>query len=468
MYGSLEVLRYDGMGLAGLTGSQEASLRYSRAHLRFSDHTLGLRYLIERTVKCNGHGTAKITIDVIKFLLSMAIKITDIDYFLETIYNDIVIPQELIISSSHKASFGPTAYTKRRNEKWLSSEKHRVFDRSMEDLEMGSRIINDPISEDEITGNIFWQTVSPAYKSEKGYDLTEWFHMQGALITFFDHYERLKVVPRVKLLRYITSTCKQSLSIAGIFLNNHTLSAENMSHLEMKDMLPAENFWRDFRVTNRPLVEISRENLATIVYGVETTQQGMVAYFRNFSGGRLQVVNCQSNGPLKQVMGQVNENAGNVFRDEIIKHCQQMGIDAIPEKRTIKNLSPENGIGPIDVLIYDKFHARFVLIEAKDPNYRITPRELKQQKEQFIGPTKDKTESFLDVLDKKERWFNSKLDLLKEEFGLSPKQPVSLVSVIVVSHNMRWLYFQDDILPILNRYSFFEKLASGRPLQFEP
>ncbi|MBA7710407.1 hypothetical protein ES703_119349 [subsurface metagenome] len=234
------------------------------------------------------------------------------------------------------------------------------------------------------------------------------------------------------------------------------------------DMLPAENFWRDLRLTNRPIVEIEDNTIPIVVLGVETVQHGSWVYFRRLIDGRARLPRTQPNGPLTRAFGAIYEKSGDVFRDEIISRCKKMGLQAVPEKASVRGAKIPQGIGPVDAFIFDKPHRRFILAEAKDVSARITPRELKKQRDDFVGNEKNDPECFLSKLHRQEHWFRSHLSGLKEEYGIMPDQEVGIEGVVVVSHPMLWVFSQPDAIPVLDDYEFFRRLKSGKTFIYEP
>jgi hypothetical protein len=161
------------------------------------------------------------------------------------------------------------------------------------------------------------------------------------------------------------------------------------------------------------------------------------------------------------VLGSIHEKSGDVFRNEVLKSCRKMGLEAVPEKAAANGIKLPQGIGPVDVFVFERYRKRFVLVECKDVTFRITPRELRSQKEEFVGKNKKDTSCFLAKLRAKENWFRSHLKELCEEYGLGLDQKVNLTSVIVVNHNMIWVYCHPDPIPILENSDFFDKLRRG-------
>lgn len=467
MYGTLAKHRLESMALTALTANKLIPLAIDLEWKARSMQLLGVRYLIESTVKIGSNAYKAITDKVLLELMALGTRIAEMDFFLDNIYHN-VISHELLIAKDLTADLRLSKSGTRSILLWENARKERLFDRHIENFKGIQRTMYEPINESQLTEDITFKKLDGAMKCELGYSLTEWLHLLGALIEYFDVYERLTVIPKEDLVQYLRDSTKLEPNVIDLFLDDRILSQRHMSESTRTDMLPSEKFWRDLRLTNRPIVEIKKGSISLIIFGIETVQQGSEVYMKSLTEGRAQLPRAKQNGPIARALGAINEKAGNIFRDEIITHCRKMGLEAISEKASIKGIGVPKGIGPVDVFIFDKHHRRFILVEAKDISARITPKELKRQKEDFIGKDEHDTKCILSKLRAQERWFGSLLTALKEEYGLGVDQDVTIEAVVVVNHPMMWVFSCQNTVPILDDYEFLRKLTTGEKLVYKP
>ena len=467
MYGTLEKYRLEAMAMTALTANQQIPLEFDREWRKRSPQLLGIRYLIELTVKIGSKACKTVTNQILLELMALGTRIAEMDAFLDHVYHN-VVPHELLVTKDMTADLRLSESGIRCIQLWENARKERLFHQNLEYLEGTQKIISEPIKESQLTEEKIWKKLDEPLKSELGYSLTEWLHLLHALIAYFDDYERLKVVPKEDFVQYLRDYTKIEPHIIDLFLDDRILSQRRMLGSSRNDMLPSEKFWRDLRLTNRPIVEVKEGGVPLVILGVETVQQGSQVYFQLLTEGRVQLARAEPKGPIASAFGAINEKAGNIFRDEIVSSCRKMGFEAIPEKASIKGIKVPKGVGPVDVFVFDKPHRRFVLVEAKDISVRITPKELKEQKEEFIGKAKDDTKCVLNKLYAQEQWFRSLLPALKEEYGLGTDQEVTIEGVVVVSHPMMWVFSHNDAIPVQDNYGFFRKLKAGEALIYRP
>lgn len=463
MYGTLEKRRLEAIGATALTGDRRIPVAADIEWRVRSPQLLGLRYLIELTVKIEGKLGHPIGEDVLSELMALSTRIGEMDAFLEHVSCGI-LPYELIITKEQIAQFQLSKAGVQSMKSWQDARKDRIFQASLEELGGLQRITTEPINEAQLTQDNVWKKLDMPMKSEKGYSLTEWLHLFHALIAAFDNYERLKVQPKADLIRYLREATNLDANVIDRFLDDRILSRREMAGLTKSQMLPSENFWRDLRIANRPIIEINQSNVPTVVFGIETTQQCSKIYFQLLTEGRWQVAHCDPDGPIVHVLGSIHEKSGDVFRDEVLESCRKMGLEAVCEKAAANGTKLPQGIGPVDVFIFERHRKRFILVECKDVSFRITPKELRNQKEEFVGKNKKDANCFLGKLRAKKNWFRSHVTELRKEYGLGPDQKVGLIGVIVVNHTMIWVYSHPDPIPVLDDDDFFEKLRTGKAL----
>ncbi len=463
MYGTLEKHRFEAMAATALTGDKRIPLATDIEWRVRSPQLLGLRYLIEFIVKIGSKSGNSISTRTLSELMALSTRIGEMDAFMEHVSCGIV-PYELLITEALVAQFRLSEIGVQSMESWQNARKDRIFQGSLEELVGLQRITTEPIKESQLTEDKVWKKLDIAMKSEKGYSLTEWLHFFHAVISSFDNYERLKILPKEDFVRYLREATKLESQVINRLMDDRILSMQRMAELSKSQMLPSEYFWRGLRIANRPIVEIDEGSTPMVIFGIETTEQCSKIYFQLLTEGRWQATHCAPDGPVVHALGSIHEKSGDVFRDEVLENCRKMGLEAVPEKADANGIKLPQGIGPIDVFVFERHRKRFTLVECKDVSFRITPKELRNQKEEFIGKNKKDNDCFLGKLRAKEDWFRLHLKELREEYGLGPDQKVDLVSVIVVNHSMIWAFSHPDPIPVLDNNVFFDKLRTSEAL----
>ncbi|MGI2336809.1 MAG: tetratricopeptide repeat protein [Dehalogenimonas sp.] len=463
MYGTLAKHRVEGLAATALTSDQRIPVAVDIEWRVRSSQLLGLRYLIELSVKGRKNSDRLISPQMLLGLMALSTRVSEMDTFLDHVSFN-AIPHELIITDALVAQLRMTEETFRTMKLWQRARKKRLFEGSLEQLAGLQMTTSQDVQEYQLTEDPVWIKLNKALEVERGYSLTDWLHLFRAVIMSFNDYERLKSIPKVELIHNINNATGLDCSVISKFLDDFILSESKMIDLSRDKMLPSENFWRDLRITNRPLIEINEGKDSMLIYGVETTQFSLQTWFHLLIEGRSQVAHCQNNGPLARALGSIREKSGNIFRDEVLNKCKQTGLEAVPEKSSVNGNKLPQGIGPIDILTFDRRRSTFILIECKDVSVRITPKELKRQREEFIGKSDGDTNCILGELRKKEKWFKDHLPALRQEYGILPDQDVSLTGVVVVSHPMMWIFPLSIPIPILDEDEFYEKLRTGDAL----
>ncbi|MBF4481839.1 hypothetical protein [Dehalococcoides mccartyi] len=384
MYGTLEKRRFEAMGATALTGDRRIPVSADIEWRVRSPQLLGLRYLIELTVKMEGKQGHPIGEGKLSELMALSTRIGEMDAFLEHVSCGI-LPYELIVTKELVAQFQLSESGVQSMKSWQDARKNRIFQATLEELGGLQRITTEPINETQLTQDNVWKKLDRPMKSEKGYSLTEWLHLFHALIAGFDDYERLKIQPKADLIRYLREATALDAKIIDRFLNDRILSSREMIGLTKDQMLPSENFWRDLRIANRPIIEINQDNVPTVIFGIETTQQCSKIYFQLLTEGRWQAAHCDPDGPIVHVLGSIHEKSGDFFRDEVLESCRAMGLEAEREKATADGIKLPQGIGPVDVFIFEKHRKRFILVECKDVTRSIAVFDSKQIIESVFG-----------------------------------------------------------------------------------
>ncbi len=467
MYGTLEKHRIQGMAASAIWHDKRIPMALRHEWMARSPQTLGVKYLIESTIKNGTEGCKPLSDEELLKLMSLGTRITEIDGFMEQIYHR-VVPHELSISKSLQIKMGLSKFGVRARKGWDEAKKEREYVKTLADLSGRQKAMEEPIKESQLTEDRVWKTLDEPMKRELGYSLTDWLQFNKALIAYFDDFERLKVVAKEEFIRYLGQYTRLDTQTLNLLLSAHSLSRGNLVKLSRLDILPVEHFWRDTRLSNRPIVEIKEGSVSLIVLGVETVQQGMQRHFQLLTDTRANILGVKPNGPIAHAFGTINEKAGNLFRDDVIRTCRLMGFGVEGEKDSVGSINVPQNIGAVDVFIWDKSHSRFVIAETKDLSERITPRELAKQKERFVGEKNGDAKCFLGKLRAQEDWFRNRMVELKREYGISYDDKVTIEGVVVVNHPMLWVFGHNEQIAVLDDYEFFRRLKGGKGLVYNP
>ena len=467
MYGTLEKHRIQGMAASAIWHDKRIPMALRHEWMARSPQTVGVKYLIESTIKNGTKGRKPLSDEELLKLMSLGTRITEIDGFMEHVYHK-VIPHELSISKSLQIKTGLSKFGVRALKGWNKAKKEREYEKILADLSGRQKAMEEPIKESQLTEERIWKTLDEPMKRELGYSLTDQLQLNKALIAYFDDFERLKVVAKEEFARYLSQYTGLDTQTLNLLLSAHSLSRRNLVKLGRLDMLPVEHFWRDTRLINRPIVEIKEGSVSHIVLGIETVLQGMLRHFQLLTDTRASILGVKPNGPIVHAFGIINEKAGNLFRDDVIRTCRLMGFGVEGEKGSVGGIKVPKNIGPVDVFIWDKLHGRFVIVETKDLSERITPKDLARQKEQFVGERYGNTKCFLGKLRAQEDWFRNRMVELKREYGISYDDKVTVEGVLVMNHPMLWLFGYDEEIPVLDDREFFKRLKGGKRLVYNP
>lgn len=443
-----------------LTGDQQFGATVNQMLQDNSPHTLGLRYLLEMVVKhCNIELSAAVPDFTIIRLIALATRIVDMDGFLDHAYFGI-LPQELLITKDHKAVLRPSQVALEVTHKWQKARTLKTFDYLWDMGEGLQEIVAKPIQLKTFTDTEPFLVFNDPMKEEFGYSLTEWMEFVASIIQCFNDYERLKNITRSDLIQFIRQNSKINDVTLDHLLDRFTLSSTNMDHLKLDDMLPMGKFWRDFRVLNRPIIQLDNSPNPKLAIGLETFSGSAKLFFYLLSNGLAKLLGAKSRGPVDKATGHLDEHAGDVFRDELAANVHRSGFDAEKEVK-LSSQKRKQEIGPIDIVVIDKQTPRLILVEAKDVNTRTTPREWRDQMTQFIGKHRNDSKSYCYKLMRKRDLLKSQLPTLTTKYEIPDSSTVIVECVIVVSHPLLWMYTSHGSpVPILDENEFLRTLTT--------
>lgn len=427
--------------------------------------TLGIRYLIEMSLKYSRCPGLPPTKRQRLFLIALASRIVELDDFMEHICHQ-TIPYQLVIDREYTAILRLSDRTSAAVARWKRDAQQHMLKKDRAELAGLSESLFKPVKEEEIESSDLWRYLDLPMKEELGYGLTDWMKFIVCLLKSFGEKDRILTIRRQRLEASLRKEAGLAEDKIARLFQDKTLSPRLLKPVSRKEMLPAENFWRDLRIINRPLVEIEHGRTPLIIFGIETVESGSRVYVDRLGQGKFPA--AQRGGPIEKAIGAMNTKLGDIFRDELAQECRRRDFEVRTEKGNAGNVSIPGNIGPVDVFVVDRSRNRFVLAETKDiSGGSLSARDIKEQRERFIGNSKGKTKSFLEKVRAQEQWFGSHVDILKKEFGISNSEVFTVEGAIISNSPLLWVYLAEPPLPILDDIEFVRRLTTGNNLLTE-
>lgn len=448
-----------------LTGQKHGSENRLDIWRAITPTTEGIKFLLEMAVKCCGDHGLTSGGSGLDFLIGLSTRIVMLDEYLDTIYYRIV-PYEITIAQDFSIHGGFTDWARGAIDNFEKYEKTHMAQAERDFVDNLTMSMGQEIKVDDFRAFPELVTLDQAMTEELGYGIFDWLNYVKGCMSLFGGKEYLKVIGVPRLTRRLRDMVGLNPEKVELLLRDHALSQATVKDLTRKKMMPIESYKRDSRLLRRPLLEISHGGARIAIMGIETFGIGMQVFFDSIQYGTLQIPRMQSEGPVKKAIGFLQARQGDPFRDSIAAKCIEMGFKAEKEWPIPKKDKADKLVGPIDILVIDQKKRRFILVEAKNlQSQGIIPREMKGQREQFLGTMEKDDQGFIQVLKDKEQTFASNkewhLHELKHKRKMDGLGDYSVESVIVVFHPLFWPLFATEPLPILDDLEFYKRLQSG-------
>lgn len=460
--GHLHMNKYQTAADQTLTGRTEGSEKRFDTWLAISPITEGIKFLLEMAVKHCGSDGLTSGGSRLDFLIGLSIRIVMLDEHLDSIYHRIV-PYEITVAPDFSIKGGITGKARVAIDNFRKSEKPHAAQADRDFIDKLNHVMGPEIKVDDFRTFPELVTLDKAMTEELGYGIFDWLNYIKGCISIFSENEFLKVIGVPRLMRHLRDMVGLKSETAELLLQDHALSQATVKDLTREEMMPMANYRRDSRLLRRPLLEISHGNARIAIIGIETFSIGTQVFFESLEYGTLQIPRMQQEGPIKSAMGILQAQIGAPFRDSIASKCIAMGFKAETEWPIPKQDKTDKPVGPIDILVIDQTKRRFILVEAKNlQSQGIVPKEMKGQRDRFLGIKRRDDQPFLQVLKDKEQAFvsNKEWHLYKLKMGASEDYYVE--SVIVVYHPLFWPLVATESLPILDDLEFYKRLQLGQ------
>lgn len=460
--------------LTGRTRGSEKRLDLWRA---ITPITEGIKFLLEMAVKwCGDRGSTSGALGL-DFIIGLSSSIVTLDNHLDSIHYQIV-PYEIIIAPDFSLHGGIRSEANAAIDEFEKHEKTHMAQADRDFLDQQNKGFHDRIKGQEIKADDFrtfpeFVTLDQAMTEELDYGIFDYLGYVKGCMSLFGEKEYLKIITVPGLAKLLRRAVGLNREKVESLLRDHALSQATVKALTRKDMMPYASYKRDSRLLRRPLVEISHKGTKTAVMGVEVFSIGMQVFYDALQYGTLQMPSMQREGAVRSAMGVLSAKIGAPFRDNIASKCIEMGFRATTEWPISKKDQTNQPVGPIDILVIDQRKRRFILVEAKNlQSQGIVPKEMKGQRDRFLGTEEKDDQAFVKVLRYKEQAFTSnkewQLHELKYKLKMDGLQDYTVEGVIVVFHPVLWPLFAKEPLPILDDLEFYERLESGQPFLTTP
>ena len=462
IYGHLLMNKYQTAAAQILTGRTEGSEKRFDTWLTISPITEGIKFLLEMAVKhCGSDGlTSKSSRP--DFLIGLSIRIVMLDEHLDSIYHSIV-PYEITVTPDFSIDGGITRKARVAIDKFRKSVKPHAAQADRDFIDQLKRVMGPEIKVDDFRNFPELLTLDNAMTKELGYGIFDYLRYIKGCISIFGENEFLKVIRVPRLMKHLRDTVGLKPEKVELLLQDHAISRATVKDLTRDDMMPMANYRRDSRLLRRPLLEIIHKNARSAIIGIETFSVGTQVFLDSLRYGTLQSPRMQQEGLIKSAMGVLQAKIGAPFRDSIASKCIAMGFRAESEWPIPKQDKTDKPVGPIDILVIDQKKRRFILVEAKDlQSQGIVPREMKAQRDRFLGIKGRDGQPFLRVLKDKEQAFASNKEWHLNKLKMDESEDYSVESVIVVYHPLFWPLVATEPLPILDDLEFYKRLQLGQ------
>jgi hypothetical protein len=478
LYGKLEVIlghiyieKFQTAKEQILTGRTQGSEKWLDIWRAITPTTEGIKFLLEMAIKCCGDQGLTIRASGLDFLIGLSSRIVMLDQHLETIHYRI-LPYEIIIAPDFSVHGGIGSEASVAIDEFEKHEKTHMSQADKDFVDQQNKGFLDKITGQEVKLDDFRTfpelvNLDQAMMEELGYGMFDYLSYIKGCMSLFGEKEYLKVmtVPRLtKLLKHAVGLNREKVEA---LLRDHALSQATVEALTREDMMPFESYKRDSRLLRRPLLEISHGGTRIAVMGIEIFSIGMQVFYDALQYGTLRMPSMQREGPVRSAMGDLSAEIGDPFRDNIASKCIEMGFKVTTEWPIPKKDRTTQPIGPIDILVIDQKKRRFILVEAKNlQSQGIVPKEMKGQRDRFLGTKKKDDKAFIQVLRDKEQAFTSNkewhLHELKHKLKMDGLEDYTVEGVIVVFYPLLWPLFASEPLPILDDLEFYKRLQLGQ------
>lgn len=468
-YGHLESQRLRMMRAGQIGGQSDAATRGFSTFLLLSPLNLAIRYLIEMVVKFSPHPALVAGRSKRQQLIAMSTQILDLDGFMDNLHYS-AISHEMIVDKRLRVRILPIGRITKAIDQWKRDIRPHMFRKQRDDFSGMNRSLSNTVLEQEIKDSTLWEFLEMPMEEELGYTLTDRMTFVQELIELFDPKDRLKMMKEERLIRTMEQRTELSRTKIKLLIKDLSLAPEEFTNVDLREMLPSENFWRDLRLMNRPLIRQDHDGQRFVIFGLETVSGSSKVFHERLSEGKLILARAITNGPVTRAMGAMFTNLGNLFRDEVTGSCRKNGFQVINEKANAGQVRIPEGIGPVDVFVVDTSAKRFVIGETKDIAGMTNPKDIRDQRFQFVGgdhKVRGRSDGFLGKLRRQEAWFRSNLDALKVEFEIPNSEEYSVEGVLIVNSPFLWVYMHETPLPIVDDFEFIRILLSKRPLLTE-
>lgn len=455
--------RFEGhlRAFALLTGDPKYSRAIFAKAVESGPRLTALQYLIERAIDAAPDMEESPSRRLLGELIAIAVRFVELDFFLDAVYHtpgryeaELTEWQGLRVRTSPRG--------RRARERWLRALEETMFiDQRNSALEQ-DELLDHRITDDEAFGNPDTIALDQAMKSELGYGIRDLFEVVRAAIRMIDDQGLWRlVVPKSELLEFLRSKTNLNEQVLNKIVELKTRRPVVRPDSDKEAVYPIQHYWRESRLLRRPFVTLGAGDDEIVVVGVEILSAMLPLQVERIMMGRETLPGSSDRGPIRRTVGAIQSRSGAPFRDQLANVCRDLGCVAEIEQLPPGMKNPP--VGPVDLLVTDPAHHRFIAVECKALDPAKTPREVADQRKAFVGTSgsHSRTKPHLAVLGAKRTLFAEHVEEMMRSRRIESDRRFSVEGVLVLGHPAEWVYMEPDDTPILTDSEFATRLRSG-------
>jgi hypothetical protein len=224
--------------------------------------------------------------------------------------------------------------------------------------------------------------------------------------------------------------------------------------VQQSDIKPSENYWRDARILNRPLILDGDEYLITrsVVY---LANQILV---ERLSCCRIPKEEAHTE-VLQLALGKWSNQEGERFRQRLVSALQERRWEADDEVDRLENVAmPKEGMGPIDIIALNRTRKHIMLVEAKRNYFSRSPKDVLTELDNCFGKGKKKGE--FQRFAEKIRWVNEHTDQLAEKYRIDGIANWTMTPILVSSDALKCASLKKPTFDVMTELEFTKWLVA--------
>ncbi len=216
-------------------------------------------------------------------------------------------------------------------------------------------------------------------------------------------------------------------------------------------------FSRSLSYMRKPLMEVHEQGLVFICWGARQLFESFEYIMAATLNGRLQPYYYSDQ--MKAWQGKLSFQDGEDFVTDVVQIVSK--IPALIFKTKVRKIGSKrialigNELGDIDMLLIAPKRKRIILIECKNLSIARTPYEMKRELENLFLGTQNRLSTVVKHR-RRQEWIKENLNLVFEQFDLSPRGRWKVDALLLVNNDLITTYFHKSPMPVLSLLKFEE------------